>query len=126
MKEDGAIKDKMSAEVKPWDKTDIRILSLKRQHYLDEYNEPLQCHYSCWGYYDGLDIIAAGEYGYQKERLSRKLTPSPVSSIWYAIEDVYSNVNGRNGIQALGVYRDNDEKCIDFWKKEASITNLMG
>lgn len=111
--------NEIEMEKEIWDKTDIRILSLKKHHYLDKYKETLQCHYSCWGYYDGLDIIEACDYEHREVRLSRKLSPSPVSRIWYAIEDVYSNVSGRNGIQALGIYRDNDDNCKGFWEQES-------
>lgn len=35
---------------------DIRLLTLFKQHYRDGYDTSLKGHYSCWGYFDGLDI----------------------------------------------------------------------
>lgn len=36
---------------------DIRLLTLYKQHYLDEYDASLECQYSCLGYYDGINVI---------------------------------------------------------------------
>lgn len=35
---------------------DIRLLTLYKQHYLDDYEEPLKSRISVLGYYDGIDI----------------------------------------------------------------------
>lgn len=35
---------------------DVRVLTLYKQHYMDFYNQKLYCDYSCWGYYDGMDV----------------------------------------------------------------------
>ena len=34
----------------------VLVLSLKKQHYLDKYQEPMTGTYSCFGYYDAIDI----------------------------------------------------------------------
>lgn len=35
---------------------DIRLLTLFKQHYRDGYDTSLESDYSCWGYFDGLDV----------------------------------------------------------------------
>ena len=37
-------------------KYDIRLLTLYKQHYRDIYDAVFSCDYSCWGYFDGLDV----------------------------------------------------------------------
>lgn len=62
---------------------DIRLITLYKQHYLDQYSKPLQSEYSCWGYYDGMDI---GEMQDMRlGRVSENHSVTPISQLWYMI-----------------------------------------
>lgn len=97
---------------------DIRLLTLYKQHYLDDYVTELEADISCLGYYDGIDIDEVDE---KENRLSRKLSDSPISSIWYATGKKIEEITGGHGNQYIGIFRDdNDEEsqkrsCF-FWK----------
>lgn len=97
--------------------TDARILVLKKQHYLDDYKDPMPCQYSCWGYYDGVDIT---ECPFNGSGLHKKKTNSPLSMLWYGMEQEYGKLNGSYGIQTFGVFRDKDTMNKQFWEKESN------
>ena len=53
---------KNKEETKKNRKQERYILSLYKQHYLDNYTTDEKsmdnkCQYSCWGYYDGVDVF---------------------------------------------------------------------
>ena len=95
--------------------TDARIIVLKKQHYLDTYEEEMECQYSCWGYYDGVDIVTCETV---KNGLHNKETNSPLSMLWYGLEKEYAKLRGTYGIQTVGIFRENDSQNHSFWADE--------
>ena len=49
---------------------DVRLLTLYKQHYLDDYDVSLKSQITCLGYYDGLDIkkVENGIFGKEKNK----------------------------------------------------------
>lgn len=91
----------------------VKVLSLQKQHYLDEYTQNLDCAYSCWGYYDGMDIIDVlpGE-----SSLFEKKSRSAISDIWYQIGKKVSDLNGTASQQNIGIFRA-EEGEEEFWNE---------
>lgn len=96
---------------------DIRLLTLYKQHYRDVYNTSLMCGYSCWGYFDGLDILPC-------------LVPSKpsfytsqddlFSTLWAANGEKIAEQRGDFSTQNIGLlrYQAGDEgqrKTEQFW-----------
>lgn len=90
----------------------VKILTLFKQHYLNQYPESLKCDYTCWGYYDGMDIVDvnAGE-----SQLFVKKSNAAISDIWYQIAKKVSEIDGKQSQQNIGIFRKNDDKEYDFW-----------
>lgn len=90
----------------------VKILTLLKQHYLDEYKKDLDCAYSCWGYYDGIDIVDVRP---TESRLFQKKSNSAISDIWYQIAQKVSGLDGRVSQQNIGLFRkeSGEEK---FWE----------
>lgn len=100
---------------------DIRLLTLYKQHYLDKYPTTLNSNYSCWGYYDGMDISEVkAEY---KSSLFQNDSLSPISRLWYCTGEKIREINGQYSSQNIGLFRctswaaEKDENKIDFWKE---------
>ncbi|MGN1167805.1 MAG: hypothetical protein ACI4S2_15410 [Lachnospiraceae bacterium] len=91
---------------------DIRILSLFKQHYLDEYKEPLKVEISCLGYYDGMNIskIDENEHG----SLTVKKSQAPISEIWYNTGNLIKKLQGGYSNQNIGLFR-----CVSTKKEDA-------
>lgn len=92
---------------------DIRLLTLYKQHYLNSYGPPLKCHFSSWGYYDGISILSPKE---TTQRLFEKRTNSPISELWYGSMDYTENFQGRYSNQSIGIFRNKSEAINNFWK----------
>lgn len=89
---------------------DIRLLTLYKQHYLDEYDASLECQYSCLGYYDGIDIKEVENKQYSQ--LFQKQTESPISELWFESGEVTSQLNGGYSCQNIGLLR-----CVSTMNK---------
>lgn len=101
-------------------KQDVRILELSKQHYFDDYDDHLGCDYSCWGYYDGINIYKAFGNG---SKLFDKKTSSPISTIWFGMGESIERLNGKYSKQNIGIFRysDSQDKQVEsFWKSEYS------
>ena len=72
---------------------DLRMLTLYKQHYLDSYDpeNPMESDFSCWGYYDGMDIRKVDQ---TRSRLYTKTSQSPVSELWYASVEAARKLTG--------------------------------
>lgn len=87
---------------------DIRLLTLYKQHYLDAYHTPLSCGYTCWGYFDGLDVCPVGANG-------------PLfASLWRANGVKVAEQRGNFSAQNIGLLRylpDEDARTAvkSFW-----------
>lgn len=90
---------------------DIRLLTLYKQHYRDVYDEPLRCGYTCWGYYDGLDISDNIAY--------RTSCPeTSILALWYATGGKVSILKGNFSAQNIGLIRH-------ISRKNAAHTNAF-
>lgn len=96
---------------------DLRILTLFKQHYLNQYRNPLKCQYSCWGYYDGMSIEKVTP---SNSTLYTKRTESPISDLWYGLMKQTSELEGMYNKQNIGIFRCVEEKEKNgnlFWKR---------
>lgn len=101
--------------------SDVKILTLYKQHYLDEYDKKLASQYSCWGYYDGMDITEVDSKEYSKVIEKQKLTP--ISHLWYKAGEKIPTISGQYSVQNVGLIRcicDNDYSS-QFWCKNNTM-----
>ena len=96
---------------------DVRMLSLYKQHYLDQYKQPLKvCQYSCWGYYDGMSVKKVDPV---ESKLFQKKSASPISELWYYTVENAKELSGGYGEQDIGLFRcvsqGEDSLCREFW-----------
>ena len=101
-------------------KGDIRILTLYKQHYFDQNDEPLKCQFTCWGYYDGLDVVQPPKKG---SALFTKKTEAPVSPIWFGLGKSAGGLCGRYSKQNIGIFRcpdSNRENWNLFWNSRCA------
>ena len=88
---------------------DIRLLTLYKQHYRDIYDAAFSCSYSCWGYFDGLDI-------------SGKHCEEPFSALWQMDGKKIAGQRGDFSTQNIGLLRylsdESARKAVDdFWEE---------
>lgn len=98
---------------------DIRALILYKQHYLNEYKHVLnECHYSCWGYYDGMSVEPVEK---ADSKLFEKRSASPISDLWYHTVGKAGDLKAWYGEQNIGLFRcvpkSEDEICSNFWEQ---------
>lgn len=101
---------------------DLRILTLFKQHYLNQYHKPLKCQYSCWGYYDGMTIK---EVGLSNSKLYTRRTKSPISDLWYGLMKQTSELEGMYNKQNIGIFRcveESQENGSLFWRRHKRMT----
>ena len=105
--------------------SEIRLITLYKQHYLDDYSESLNSEYSCWGYYDGMDITKV--FQNNSNIMSQNHSITPITDLWYKAGEKSSEITGQYGSIDIGIFRcmtgrEADEQAIEFWKeKENSI-----
>ena len=97
------------------DKYDVRMLQLCKQHYKDQYLEAKEFQYSCWGYYDGVNVFEANR---RKSQLFQKRSNAPVSQMWYGMDE--RTGEGDCSIQEIGIFREvtcekERKEQEDFW-----------
>lgn len=104
---------------------DIRLLTLYKQHYLDKYLDMLDSNYSCWGYYDGMDIAKIDKKEYSK--LFEKRSLSPISELWYCAGEKIGQINGQYSSQNIGLFRcmHDDQNVVEFWQ-ENNVAIFLG
>lgn len=95
---------------------DIRLLTLYKQHYMDSYDSSLKCEYSCWGYYDGMDITEVESKEYSTLLPSNKITP--ISELWYKTSEQIGQITGQYGCIQIGLFRCISEKETDIQRAE--------
>ncbi len=99
---------------------DLRMLTLFKQHYLNEYKLPLKSDYSCWGYYDGLSISKVEQ---KKSKLYEKRTKAPISELWYSSMFQTEKLEGIHSRQNIGIFRciDTEDKVNGktFWERNS-------
>lgn len=98
------------------EKYDVRMLQLCKQHYKDQYTEPKEFQYSCWGYYDGVNVFEAKG---RKSQLFQKRSNAPVSQMWYGMDE--RTGEGDCSIQEIGIFREvtceeDLKEQEDFWR----------
>ncbi len=95
---------------------DARLLTLYKQHYMDLYDEKLCSDYSCWGYYDGLDIMEVESAQYSSLLIDNPSAPIP--GLWYKSGEKIGNITGQYGSINIGLFRyekDTVLKSKSFW-----------
>ena len=93
---------------------DIKLITLYKQQYRSEYRETLDSDYSCWGYYDGIDICDVTKNG----------DDSLFSSIWKASEASAGQMKGRFCEQTIGIFRIGEERCLESTKQTYPFMGL--
>lgn len=97
---------------------DIQLLTLYKQHYMNNYKHELKSQFSCWGYFDGMDI----------DRVSVLSSQKPISQLWNAIEEKQEEAYGGYSCNSIGIFRcaSEDEDICDnlehtFWEEYESM-----
>lgn len=107
-----------------------KILTLYKQHYREKYSHELDTEYSCFGYYDGLDI---SEVENEKNRLSLSQGSINITDTWFGILNMAGKpelVNGSNSQQNFVLfYTDNESDTENneelFWKEDRAFLAVM-
>lgn len=97
--------------------TGVKLLTLYKQHYLNKYSLPLICQYSCWGYFDGMDIVDIKE---AKSKLFEKKSRTGISDAWYQTARRIQNQKGIASEQNIAMFRcmanEDDKIEKEFWE----------
>lgn len=88
---------------------DIRLLTLYKQHYRDTYDAAISFNYSCWGYFDGMDVKG-------------QCCGEPFSALWQMEEAKITEQRGDCSTQNIGLLRCFSNGAVrktaaDFWKE---------
>ena len=105
---------------------DLRILTLYKQHYMDEYPRPLTCAYSCIGYYDGLDLTPVTSE--KNKGLLDKNRQNIISPLWYGAAKKTLNLESGYGEQNIGIFRSEKSNSIhadEFWTEAKKMPFMM-
>lgn len=102
---------------------DIRLLTLYKQHYRDEYKTPLKCDYCCWGYFDGMDISPCPAPPIAQSGSSQS---SIFSTLWFAHGKKTAGLKGDFSTQNIGLLRyhgtgDARNKTDNFWEETPNM-----
>lgn len=98
-----------------------RLLKLYKQHYLKSYEEMAEKEYSCWGYFDCMEVDLV------ENRAERGLLMNDkngdMADLWYASADATEELSGHYGQQSIGLFRyEADTETIvgdqEFWQEE--------
>lgn len=85
----------------------IKILTLYKQHYLQRYNNPVAAEYSCWGYYDCMEVWEIAD------STGNRLLPGNgnknLTDMWYRMADGITAQDGRYGQQMISLLRYEEE-----------------
>ena len=103
---------------------DIRLLTLYKQHYLDDYEEPLKSRISVLGYYDGIDIQKVERENFSN--ISAKKSQAPISELWYDTGKKIEEMTGGKSNQNIGLFRcmggEESEKAVaEYWEYEKRL-----
>lgn len=117
---------------------EIWMLSLYKQHFLDQYAPNMGNQYSCWGYYDGLSLIPISaepeekskdgdrqipSCSYHTSRLFEKKSLASISRIWCGSMYSSMSLDGRYSKQNIGIFRcaDTDNENGSGKKKKELV-----
>lgn len=97
-----------------------RLLKLYKQHYLKNYEEMAEKEYSCWGYFDCMEVDLV------ENRAGRGLLMNDkngdMADLWYASADATEELSGHYGQQSIGLFRYETDQMIvndqEFWQEE--------
>lgn len=101
-----------------------RIMVLYKQHYRSQYNHLLDTDFSCFGYYDGMDIIKVKN---QEGRLSLSEGNLNITDTWYYTFNV-KMLNGSNSQQTFVLFYTGSDNDIEreFWHdKECFLATVF-
>lgn len=101
---------------------DIRIVSLYKQHYFDSYNPDMDAQYSCWGYYDGINVKSIDiEDEENKSSLFKKRSQACISPVWCGTVHNAETLNGTYSKQNIGIFRCVEAKNKEYWQMELKL-----
>lgn len=101
---------------------DARLLTLYKQHYMDCYDGKLCSDYSCWGYYDGLDIAKVESIQYSSLLIDNM--SAPISDLWYKSGEKIGGITGQYGSINIGMFRYEKDKSMrteTFWVQKEKM-----
>lgn len=103
-------------------KYDNILLTLQKQHYLDQYDESLKAKITCLGYYDEIAIRPTET---NSGILYQKKSNSPVSYFWHNTGDEIRKLSGGYSNQYIGLFRckeaDEDKILDEYWEEEGKL-----
>lgn len=100
---------------------DVRLLTLYKQHYLDDYKQCMNSQITCLGYYDGLDLEKVDEEGFSSE-----IKVASIAKLWYSTGEKVIQLPGGYSNQNIGLFRcakgkeQNDHTEI-YWETEKRL-----
>lgn len=105
---------------------DIRIISLYKQHYFDNYAPNMHTDYSCWGYYDGISITQVDTSDDKKNisHLFEKRSNACISPVWCGTAHSADDLNGTYSKQSIGIFRCFDSSANITWEKNSKIEKM--
>ncbi len=102
----------------------LRILTLYKQHYLNEYSQNYKWQYSTLGYYDGMKIIKVKQHT-DKRLAVINSNHADLTDLWYDIAENVSEGNGTYGQQNISLLKFGDDNMPDrdkaFWEDTSAF-----
>ena len=77
---------------------ELKVISLYKHHYRRNYESALDSHYSCWGYYDGMNI----------QNITDMFDSHYMEQLWIGSEKQTNEMSGRYCEQHIGIFRESD------------------
>ncbi len=105
--------------------SDVRLLTLYKQHYLDDYSISMKSKITCIGYYDGLDLIKADKESVFGNKSFHK-DVADLMEIWYSTGKNAEQLPGGYSNQNIGLFRHSPDKerekyTAEYWNGEANL-----
>lgn len=103
---------------------DIRLLTLYKQHYLDAYDQCMNCKITCLGYYDGLDLTKVEEQKSDKTFIKKEM--ASITELWYSTGKRVEQLLGGYSNQNIGLFRciedeESEKHAVTFWNLEKNL-----
>lgn len=103
---------------------DVRLLTLYKQHYLDDYDVSMESQITCLGYYDGLDIKKVEKELFGREKNQKELAAT--TEIWYSTGKSVEQLSGGHSNQNIGLFRysrsrEQQEYTVKYWEIEKKL-----
>lgn len=93
----------------------VRMLTLYKQHYRSQYDEVLDKGYTCWGYYDCMNVESVNSF--KSRRILKTKGHADVTDLWYQMAEQGEELEARYGCQYIGLFGDDVDG--EFWNEQS-------